>query len=309
MQLSLFASFVLSALLVLLSCPFLLYAQEPLAIITQVDGEVWVKNDTTSSWQKAIIGKRLQAGDSVRAGKNVRAIILYKNSTILTVDYNRPHLVRMPAQDGEPSWWKRLWNYVSSLDSLEEKLTGPGGSRGEGVVLLFPRAGKVLNSHPVIAWTSPDKHKTYQVLIYQAKSHKLIWEMSSQDSVVLYPRTAPKLQENEEYRLHLMPRGKFFPEDKGLFRLATSKEIKNMRSLQKEIKRQYTSTDSLNITAHILLAATFLQNEYYTEAYQEIRQTLIKQPKAGALKIMLLDWYRAVGLSDMIPTLRQRLAL
>lgn len=278
-------------------------AQETLAVITNVRGEVFVKSVTIKSWQKANTKILLYRGDSLKIKNNSHATILYKNGIKKVLASNESiELQQYDRHQKAPSWLIPIWN---DLISNKEDLTPIGASRGEEAVLLYPRSGKLLSLRPSIAWTSVFDHKTYRVRIFESESGKFIWESTSQDTIISYPENAPLLEDGRKYLIQLLEQGQYFtkPENKGTFIIASKQERKSMKNLQARIYAQFSSEDSLDITVDFLLASLYFKNSYYTDAYLQIQQALSRQPDNRAIKLILLDWYGAVGLNLLIDPL------
>ena len=282
-------------------------AQQPLAIITNVSGQVFVKSDTSKSWHKAYMKTALYPGDSVKTEYRSSATILYKNSIKKVLTSNQIYeLQQYDSNQESPSWLKRIWSY---LISNKEDLTPIGASRGEKAVLLYPRSGKLQSRRPAIAMTSVFNPKIHRIRIFESNSGKFVWEGTYQDTIIVYPEKAPILEDNLTYIIHLLEPGEYsaYFQNKGTFIIASESERTLIKKIQSSIHAQFSSKDSLDITVNFLLANLYFKNTYYTDAYLQIQQALSKQPDNRAMKLMLLDWYRAVGLTLLIDPLIEEL--
>ncbi len=281
-------------------------SQEPFAVITNVSkkGRVFVKSDTSHSWKEAHTGTCIGIGDSIKTIEGANATILYYNSGR---EFINGRQVIQPQEGGAPPWLSLVWK---RLTSNQENLTEMGASRGETGVLLCPRAGKLLSIRPIMIRTASAQHKIYRVQLYEAASQKLVWQTTSQDTLIAYPENAPALVDSQEYRVQILPRGQFYPAaaETGTFFIASLSERNAIASWRIGMQNQYASHDSSDITIHLVLASFFFQNAYYLEAYHEIQRALTKQPDNYAMRLLLLDWYRAVNLPSLHERLREKLA-
>lgn len=282
-------------------------AQEPLAIITNVTGEAFVKSDTSKSWQKAETKTLLYYGDSLKTKKSSSVTILYQNSIKKALASNEIYeLYHYDGPKESPSWLTQIWNY---LILNKEDLTPIGASRGEEAVLLYPRSGKLQSRRPAIALTSGFDHKLHRIRIFESKSQKLVWEIISQDTIIRYAESAPPLEDGRKYLIQLLEQGQYFtkPQNQGTFIIVSEQERNSMKSLQSRIYTEFNSEDSLDLTVDFLLASIYFKNSYYTDAYLQIQEALSKQPDNRAMKLILLDWCRAVGLNLLIDPLIKEL--
>jgi len=283
-------------------------SQEPFAVIIDVraKGKVLMKADTSQYWREARNGTWLNIGDSVQALAGAKATIVYHIGAHKFVANGQACKIDS-SQDAEtPSWWQRIWE---ALTKNREDLTPMGASRGEVVVLLSPRAGKLLSAPPTIIRTSSSRPKTYRVRIFKADSDELVWQTISRDTLLVYPENAPALIASQEYRIHILPKGDSYPKEweRGAFMIASESERRAITNLTAALRSQYGSSDSTDVTTHFLLASFFLQNAFYTEAYWEIQRALILQPNNRAMQLQLLAWYRAAGLPSLFESLREKL--
>ncbi len=295
-----------SVLALALACCSIAISQEPFAILIDAGtkGKVLVKADTSQIWREAHGGAWLGIGDSVKTLAGAKATVVFHNSARILVENGQAYRV---SQDLDaPPWWQSFWE---ALTKNREDLTPMGASRGEVVVLLSPRAGKLLNARPAIIRTSSSTSKTYRIRIFQADSQELVWQTTTRDTSLVYPENAPALIEGQEYRIQILPKGDFFSKEweSGTFTIAPETERRAVTNLTAAVRAQYGSGDSTDVTTHYLLASFFQQNDFYSEAYREIQQALIMQPNNRAMQFQLLAWYRAAGLASLFEPLREKL--
>lgn len=241
----------------------------------------------------------------MKTGRRARATILYKNSLQKTLPGGKKYVVISPPPSSRTnSWLANLW---SALTSEKEDLTLMGASRGENLLRLYPRFRKALSARPTFTWLPVTRGATHHLQIADENSWEIVWEISTVDTFASYPADAPALTDSQEYTIQLLRAGESDPDDEMTFTVASPEERKAMLFQQKQIEKQYRPRAAADITLNLLLAHFFLQNGFHAEAFKQICQALTKQPHNRAMKLMLLDLYRAVGPFSLIDPLIKEL--
>lgn len=269
------------------------YAQEPIAAIVNVHGQVSIKAKPNAPWKPSGTKIKLCEGYLVKTEKASRATILYFNGQEIRVDPQQTHRVTMKKAKKPAN--ARISRALKSWLKKKEPL--PAGVRRETdtpPVLLYPRYGKILSSRPSFAWLSSAFGATYWIRII-SDSSRLVWSATSKDTSLQYSAGASGLPDGRSYRVEIGRVSLEKVEDYGVFVVVPAAERKNIAALQQEIQTRYQSEEPDNLTAPIVYAALLMHEEFFTEALLILRQALEKHPDHSTLRNMLAQLYDQVG--------------
>ncbi len=177
-------------------------AQEQVALITEVSGEVFVRH-TDGSRSQAKWGEQLHAGDVVETGAAASASILFANRSILSMVANSEMEIagtQSSSRSVDPS-------LLADVSDLTLHRTGVGeiaalgglraGTRQAVIAPLSPRNTRVRSDRPHFSWTTTGDFDSYTVTVLGDEG--AVWTSPAGAMGLQYPSSAPELTPGETY--------------------------------------------------------------------------------------------------------------
>lgn len=273
-------------------------APQPVAVITQIDGEVFLQRGRRKA--EALRSTTfLYVGDSVQAGVGSAVIYqVYAPVFRLTAKKARKiTLLSPPPPEGavtpeDFAWYRK--HYASALRNQNHPSKQTQGGPDEDVFLLIsPRHSVVLSGRPTFEWTPLKGAAKYEVRVYDMRS-KPIWRAETEEPQMKFPENIDALTQGS-YKLDVSTRvnnRRFY--DATEFSVVTGDDADKMRSALERAKGIVSEGDANNL----IYIAALVEYRQYPLAEKEIRDALRRTPQDQSLWTLLMQVYQEMKLWD-----------
>lgn len=272
------------------------YAQQTVAEITSVEGQVFIKKKGNAKWEGLATIWALNEGDSVKTGENSHLTFFYLTGQDIQLGGQDSCIVRAPNQP-KPFSERVVGLWQSIINTATQPKHGIRGS-DKPPVLIYPLSGKLLSNTPAFAWLASAPGEVYWIKLHKDNG-SVVWKKTMPDTIFNYPTDTPPLSDGKKYRLEIGRETRDSWEDRRFFTIASAEEKKKIQVLWQEIQKTYPPQYPNDVTAAIVYATVLLQEHFYTEARHIVQQALQLQPNNAKLRSMLNHIYYTAG-SDVL---------
>lgn len=245
-------------------------AEEPLAFVTEIKGEVSILR-ATGTTEAAKVGARLYAGDAVRSGAGEAALI-YLSGRSTRVASGKEHQVQVA--EGKPS------ALVARLRETLDEIDGPKDAKAGPVVHGMARALEgIANQRPANTWLSqPDFAFTWDET-KGTQEYDFVLE-TSQGAAVLHktvkgtrvPASSLPLERGRRYVWKVREHGAFLVGSTAgnWVEIVAEQEADSLHKTLKEVEKVYQGETRALLQAAVLYRGGFY---YETQSLLETQQT------------------------------------
>ena len=294
--------------LLLLSTSIIIAQGNPtaLAVISDVEGSVYLNQTGSDDPLKAVFGTQLVQGDRVETGRKASVTMLFSNGNLISLGANS-NITISGNQSGSPSR-----NIGSGMAGNFSDLAMRQDNKGEMGVLMDLRSDEtsqqilplspcntmILNNTPSLKWVSKKPADEYVVRLYNGQG--LVWEKRSSATSLEFPKDEAPLEYGASYfwnvegedLIHsfrsLNQKFTILPEDK-------IREIK----LEKEKLMGLFTEDSNSSSLHSLLGSYYAATGLLEDAIREFELVRDANPEATLPHEILGSLYSDVGKKDL----------
>lgn len=274
--------------------------EKGVAFFSKVKGTVKVV-DAKGKETKATSNTKLREGDEVITGTNGSAIITYYSGKEVTLAAKKSHKVKAKAE--ENSFLSSLYGTLSSLiwgESSGSTMAGAtrawAGDANRMITATYPAETKILEAEPVFKWADHRKSagKDYVVVIKsEISSFKYEIPVSGKTETT-YPKTAPKLTEDEKYIWTVKDAKGTDVSPDARFSLIHPDDKSTLEEDLKEILK-VCNGDNTNPQWYLLTAALYRDYGLMKETENAILSLIALKPDMAQAHIMLATLYKETG--------------
>jgi hypothetical protein len=300
-------------------------AQQPsqcLAVITEINGEVFLKKVNRSEFSKASWGIQLFQGDEIKTSDKSEVKLLFSNNNLISLGSNS--MIKIAGK--EPPATETTSNVrnissaamvnLSDLIPKREDKNDVGALAGlrsvsseQSIELTSLNNTLIKTDHPSFSWMTKKIYDNYIVNLYNSKG--LVWSRKVSENTIKYPENEKGLEFGESYFWnvegeYLIDTDKSSNHKFSVLSLEQSKEVEeNENTIRNTFKNDPESS-----SMHSVLGAYFINKGLLQDAIIEF-QTIAKLNSDAALPHELLgSLYSEVGDKDKaIDELQKALAL
>jgi len=275
---------ILSLTLVELASPGLTSAAG-LNFISQLSGDVKLKQVRWSNYQKANFGDSLSQEDQLQLGAKASATVLCSNLRLWKV----PSAKVSRVSEGCPAG-------TATLNRPNSSRRAPTRAPNSTIpYIISPRDTVLHNDQPILRWNAVPGATRYTV---QVRGGGLDWETETNGTEIVYPG-APPLKKGRRYRLIVVAdNGASSEEEQGVslrFSVLDDQKAELVLAKVRELKQQRLTKEA----EALALAYLYRSHELNAEAI-ELLEGLVKQgSQITAVYQLLGDIYLQVGLSRL----------
>jgi tetratricopeptide (TPR) repeat protein len=276
-------------------------AQEKgVAFFSKVKGSVKVV-DAKGKETKATTSTKLNDGDRVVAGKDGSATITYYSGKEVMLAAGKSYAVK--GKQEESSFLSSLYSTLSNLvwgetsgSSMAGATRAWAGDANRMITATYPSETKILESEPVFKWVDHRKNagKDYLVTI-RSEITSFKYEIPVSGSTeITYPKTAPKLSEDDKYVWTVKdPKGADVSPEVH-FSLIHPDDKTTMEDDLKEVIK-VCNGDNTNPQFYLLSAALYRDYGLMKQAENAILNLIALKPDMAQAHIMLATLYKETG--------------
>lgn len=305
---------IILLIIVLLSSGFKLsvaqQSSQCLAVITEINGEAFLKKFSKSEFLKAVWGTQLFQGDEIKTSDKSEVKLLFSNSTLVTLAPNS--VMKMSGKDSPvtvsagnvKNISSAMMVDLSSFTIKKEDKNDVGALAGmrsvssdQSIQLTSPNNTLIKTDRPAFSWITKKTFDNYVVNLYSSKG--LVWSRKVSENLLKYPENEKGLEFGESYFWnvegeYLIDTDKSSNHKFSVLSLDRSKEVeKNEISI-----RNTFNNDPESSSMHTVLGAYYRNSGLLQDAITEFL-TISKLNKDASLPHELLgSLYSAVGDKD-----------
>jgi Tetratricopeptide repeat len=278
-------------------------AQEQMAIITEIDGEVSISRASGGSAVTARWGIQLFAGDVVQTGSGAKASILFSNSNLLAMGANSQMEIS-GAQTSSRNVDPTLLADVSELTlhrSGEGELAALGGLRSgasrDEIRPLSPRNTLARATRPEFSWSTSAVFDSYTVSVLGDDG--VLWSGPTASTSLIYPENAPTLSPGNTYWWRVEGEDMLDVTSSDLSTFSVLSEAQLEAVVEAETQIDALFADGENRASHDFLLGSFYAKEGLAgnalAAFERIAET---HPESTLLYQILGKLYSETGQKD-----------
>lgn len=290
----------ISILLAAMFCFAAVGHAQDVAFFSAVKGTVKV-TDAKGKQKNATTSTKLVDGDKVTTGTDGKATITYYSGAEVVLAANKTHLVK--GKKEESSFLGGLYETLSDLvwgKSTNSAMGGVtrawAGDANRLIVATYPSETKVMEGEPVFKWNDnrTGSSKNYIVSI-KSEISDFKYEIPVNGATeVAYPKTAPKLKEDDKYVWTVKDAaGKDASPQVG-FSLLTADDKSLMDEDLKEILK-VCNGDNTNPQWYLLTSALYRDYGLMKQAENSILALIALKPDMAQAHVMLATLYKETG--------------
>jgi len=288
------------------------HAEQPaqcLAVITEINGEAFLKKFNKSEYLKAVWGTQLFQGDEIKTVDKSEVKLLFSNSNLISLGPNS--VIKISGKDSPTTTKANIKNISSSMmvdlsafTIKKEDKNDVGAMAGmrsvtfdQSIELTFPNNTMIKTDRPSFSWITKKSFDNYVVNLYSSKG--LVWSRKVSDSSLKYPETEKGLEFGESYFWnvegeYMIDTDKSSNHKFSLLSLDKSKEVER----NEDAIRNTFNNDPESSSMHSVLGAYFKNSGLLQDAIFEFL-TISQLNKDAALPHELLgSLYSEVGDKD-----------
>jgi hypothetical protein len=288
-------------------------AQQPavcLAVITEINGEAFLKKVNKSEFSKTYWGTQLFEGDEIKTTDKSEVKLLLSNSSFISLGPNR--IVKISKKESPPTEPFAGVRNISSkmmvilstytLEREGKKDVGAlaglrSGSTEQSIELTSPCNTLIKTDRPLFSWVTKKSFDNYVVNLYNSKG--LVWSKKVLENTMRYPENEKGLEFGESYFWNVEGEYPFNTGETANHKFSVlsfekSKEVEeNENTIRNTFKNNMESS-----SMHSLLGAYYINNGLLQDAISEI-QIIAKINMDAALPHEILgSLYSEVGDKD-----------
>jgi hypothetical protein len=288
-------------------------AQQPsqcLAVITEINGEVFLKKVNRSEFSKASWGIQLFEGDEIKTSDKSEVKLLFSNNNLISLGSNSKSKIagkESPATETTSNVRNissaAMVNLSDLIPKREDKndvgaLAGLRSvSSEQSIELTSPNNTLIKTDHPSFSWMTKKTYDNYVVNLYNSKG--LVWSKKVSENTIKYPENEKGLEFGESYFWNV--EGEYLIDtDKSSnhkFSVLSLEQFKEVEENENTIRSTFKN-DPESSSMHSVLGAYFINKGLLHDAIIEF-QTIAKLNSDAALPHELLgSLYSEVGDKD-----------
>jgi hypothetical protein len=280
-----------------------------LAVITEINGEAFLRKTDKSEFLKAVWGTQLFQGDEIKTSDKSEVKLLFSNKNLISLGPNS--VIKISGKDAPATTTGNVKNIssammvdLSAFTIKKEDKNDVGALAGmrsissdKSIQLTFPNNTLIKTDRPSFSWIAKKTFDNYVVNLYNSKG--LVWSKKVSENSLKYPENEKGLEFGESYFWnvegeYLIDTDKSTNHKFSVLSLDRSKEVeKNETSIRKTFNNEQESS-----SMHTVLGAYYKNNGLLQDAIIEFL-TISKLNKDASLPHELLgSLYSEVGDKD-----------
>lgn len=300
-----FFSFALGALLFTGS----LYAQDRVALMTDIKGTVEVARAGETSFRAADWGSQLFEGDRVRTGASSQTSLLFANGNMVSLD-GESTMTISAASTSAPTLSGPVREVGGDLLAAASDLALHRAGEGEIAVLGGLRSGastsalqtlapvntRVADSAPVFSWAAHSDFDAYRITVSSASGEIFTGETSS--TTWSWPASAPELAPGTTYfwRVEADDMLDTVSSPLSSFVVLTDAERSAVESARADIENLFGGTEGGE--ADYLLGSVYVKHGLLADAISIFASIAERNPESATAHRILGSLYADAGMKD-----------
>lgn len=301
-----------SNILVLMLCSAhgVTFAQERVAILTEVRGDVKLARAGSDSFlEDAEFGTPLYRDDRIRTSKSASVSILYSNGDLLQLGSNRSVEIGSVSSDRDDDTERIEVNRQTSSSAANlalhrsgdgeiAALTGLRSATDRNTIsIISPANSSVRTKMPVFEWTGGDHFDSYRLKLFTADG--VVWEGESSSAVIVYPKTAPGLEPEIDYFWQVFGETLLDEESSDVSRLWILDDESIQMISEIETNLSLLNTGGYSDNYHLLAGSLYAEFRLFSEAIAEFSILASAYPSSALPFELLAQVYAEMGNTNL----------
>lgn len=300
-------------------------AQQPaqcIAVITEINGNAFLKKSTKSEFTKASWGTQLFEGDQIKTSDRSEAKLLFSNSSFISLGANSMITIsgkESPATDTSGNVKKvssaamvNLSAFILKRDDKKDvgALAGMRSVNTEQIIEpTSPYNTLIKTNYPSFSWISKKSFDKYIVNLYNSKG--LVWSNKVSGTMMKYPDNEKGLEFGESYFWNVEGEDLLDNKKSSSFKFSILPTDKSKEVLvQEALIRNTFDNDASSSSLHSFLGAYYINHGLLQDAIDELQVVARINPDAPLPHEIMGSLYSDVGNKDRaIEELQKALAL
>lgn len=282
----------------------------PVALITEIRGEVLVEAAHSSEFKRAVWGTQLYAGDVVRTSEKASASLLLSNNSLIEVGPGSSLTVsetRTLAQGGSKRVSGISSEPLTNLSGLTMRSTGEGevvalaGLRSIGseleIVPTSPLRSKIRSLRPGFSWQTNVPAEKFEVQLFDKNG--LVWSRETDKTTLEYPGGEEALRRGGSYYWRVAGVGSenAYSSQRIHFSVIAETSLAIVERQEKNLTELF-SNDQASGSYDFLAGTLYQQHGLLEESIAKFEAVAHRYPDATTVYEVLGKLYRDVGLKD-----------
>jgi tetratricopeptide (TPR) repeat protein len=281
-----------------------------LAVLTEINGEAFLKKGSELEFSKAYWGAQLFQGDEIKTSGNSDVKLLFSNSNLINLGANSTMRIsgkELPVTDKN----SKIRNISSAAlidlsaftlkNDNKDKVDALAGLRSAEVNQSFgltsPNNSIIKTNRPSFAWEADSSFDNYTVNLYG--SNGLLWSKKVKGSEMNFPDNEKNLNPGESYFWNVVGEGLIDNEKSAnhKFSVISASKLKEVESGEAELKNIFRE-DQGGSSYHSVLGAFYISKGMLQDAINEFQ--IVSRININAPKVheILASLYSDVGNKD-----------
>jgi hypothetical protein len=298
-------SLVLALLLLPISI-ILAQNSSSLAVISDVQGSVFLNKAGSDDPIKAVFGTQLGQGDQVETGKRASVSMLFSNGNLISLGPNSNITISGNQSDGSSR------NIGAGMAGNFSDLAMRQDNRGEMGVLMDLRSDEtsqqiipispcntmISSNKPYLRWKSKKPADEYVIRVYDGEG--LVWEHSTTATSIEFPENEAALDYGQSYFWNVEGKDLInsYRSLNQKFTILPEEKIKEIQQEKEKVLDMF-SDDPDNSSLHSLLGAYYASTGLLEDAIREFELVRDANPEATLPREILGGLYSDVGKKDL----------
>ena len=293
------SSVILAALLFMLDFAARVYAQEALAVITELKfnrGDIQLRASSGAAPAKPAVLQSLYAGNVIQTKGDAVAVLLFTDgSGTVAVDEKNPSFEIKAGQSKGSAAGSKVREVAGLLLGKKKPPTYVALSvRGkpQPPTLLSPRNTKLSNDAPTFQWMGMDQQPG-SVKVFGPQG--VIWSADNINlTKIVYPASAPRLQPDVEYSWAIEKKG--FAVGRVPFKLLRPADADDVKNRLAELSSVSAASRT---TLAVLKANLLMSKELFYDAREVLSEAIGADADEPTLHFVLAELYDKTGLKNL----------
>ena len=261
--------------------------EQGLNFISEIKGNVEVKYNGNSEYEKLYPHSTLNYSDKLRLPKNASVKVLCNNLSLGKFDSQG----EFPVSKGCPSTEKPVFR----RDTLTDNTRAPNNPNNPNIpYLISPRNTAILNGKPTLRWNPVSGASSYQVQVYSF-GEEFNWTSKVNEPMVVYSGNQPIQPGIYKVNITASNDASTEDDDSVFFFVADEKVISQVNGYVEQLEQM-----SLNNVSETLALAHLYRNDDFNAKAIELLERLVKDGNQTTAVYQLLgSTYQKIGLNDL----------
>jgi len=279
------------------------------ALITELTGNVQIKNALSNEFHKALWGMQIFKGDRIKTENDAQVSLLFSNKSFITLGPNSNMTISDNALSGN-NGYKSIKNVDSemladlSILSLQETINGEMGllaglrsDNNQQIEIIHPRNTKIMTLKPNLKWFSKNSFDQFKISLFDENGK--LWTKEIAATSMKFPENEPPLNYGQSYFWYVEGVGLFEnTKSQSLgFQIVSQEEVKRIEAQKAKIHSMFEDTQE-NDSYKFLLGSLYKNEGFFDEAISNFIKIAETNPTASVPHQILGNLYSQIGLKD-----------